>query len=123
VPPPQRPPLVFYTLIPNAAEYMNAIKLAVNGNIGLSMEIGNQGGIFTALIEMPALVLLSFVMNKILGSVMFTLVFPMIDIFCVIIAVLLRNWILLDRSINYFTSTSFLIIFALISVVYFFEVF
>jgi Ca2+:H+ antiporter len=115
--------LVFYTLIPNAAEYMNAVKFAVNGNIGLSMEIGNQGAILTALIEMPALVLLSFVMNKISGSVMFTLVFPMIDIFCVIIAVLLRNSILLERSINYFTGTSFLIIFALISVVYFFEVF
>jgi Ca2+:H+ antiporter len=113
--------LVFYTIIPNAAEYMNAIKFALNGNIGLSMEIGNQGAILTALIEMPALVLLSYIQHKITGAVMFTLVFPIVDIFVVIIAVLLRNSILIDKTINYFTGTSFLIIMVLISVVYFFE--
>jgi Ca2+:H+ antiporter len=116
--------LVFYTLIPNAAEYMNAIKFALNGNIGLSMEIGNQGAILTALIEMPALVALSAVVHSInTGAPMFTLIFPLIDIFCVIIAVLLRNSILAEKSVNYFTGTSFLIIFLLISVVYYFEVF
>jgi Ca2+:H+ antiporter len=116
--------LVFYTLIPNAAEYMNAIKFALNGNIGLSMEIGNQGAILTALIEMPALVALSAVVHSInRDAPMFTLIFPLIDIFCVIIAVLLRNSILAEKSVNYFTGTSFLIIFLLISVVYYFEVF
>jgi Ca2+:H+ antiporter len=122
--------LVFYTIIPNAAEYMNAIKFALNGNIGLSMEIGNQGAILTALIEMPALVLLSYVQHKISTAndpskhvAQFTLVFPMIDIVCVIIAVLLRNSILLEKTINYFTGTSFLIIMLIISVVYYFEVF
>jgi Ca2+:H+ antiporter len=122
--------LVFYTIIPNAAEYMNAIKFAINGNIGLSMEIGNQGAILTALIEMPALVLLSYVQGKISAArnpgkqlATFTLVFPLIDIFCVIIAVLLRNSILLEKTINYFTGISFLIIMLLISVVYYFEVF
>jgi Ca2+:H+ antiporter len=122
--------LVFYTIIPNAAEYMNAVKFAVNGNIGLSMEIGNQGAILTALIEMPALELLSWVQHKISlandpekNVAQFTLVFPLIDIFCVIIAVLLRNSILLEKTINYFTGTSFLIIMLLISVVYYFDVF
>jgi Ca2+:H+ antiporter len=116
--------LVFYTLIPNAAEYMNAIKFALNGNIGLSMEIGNQGAILTALIEMPALVLLSVILHSVDPEApMFTLIFPLIDIFCVIIAVLLRNSILTEKVINYFTGTSFLIIFLLISVVYYFEFF
>jgi Ca2+:H+ antiporter len=117
--------LVFFTLIPNAAEYMNAIKFALNGNIGLSMEIGNQGAILTALIEFPALVLLSYVMHKLSKDdmEMFTLVFPYMDIFCVIIAVLLRNSILMEKSINWFTGTSFLIIFLLIAFVYFFEIF
>jgi Ca2+:H+ antiporter len=122
--------LVFYTIIPNAAEYMNAIKFAVNGNIGLSMEIGNQGAILAALLEMPALVLLSYVQHKISTAnhpeknvPQFTLVFPLIDIVCVIIAVMLRNSILMEKTINYFTGTSFLIIMLLISVVYYFEVF
>jgi Ca2+:H+ antiporter len=116
--------LVFYTLIPNAAEYMNAIKFAINGNIGLSMEIGNQGAILTALVEMPALVLMSYIQHKINAHTpMFTLVFPVIDIFVIIVAVLLRNSILIEKAITYFTGTSFLIIFGLICVVYYFEVF
>jgi Ca2+:H+ antiporter len=117
--------LVFYTLIPNAAEYMNAVKFALNGNIGLSMEIGNQGAILTALVEFPALVGLSALLNAIghKKSQGFTLVFPYIDVFCVMIAVLLRNSILTEKAINWFTGTSFLIIFLLISWVYFFEVF
>ena len=111
--------LIFYTLIPNAAEYMNAIKFALNGNIGLSMEIGNQGAILTALIEMPALVLISLILHVTgVTKEMFTLVFPMIDIFCIIVAVLLRNSILTEKSVNYFTGLSFLIIFLLIAVVY-----
>ena len=116
--------LIFYTLIPNAAEYMNAIKFALNGNIGLSMEIGNQAAILTALTEMPALVLLSYLMHSTgASSTLFTLVFPLIDIFCVIIAVLLRNSILGEKSVNYSTGIAFLLIFGLISVVYYFEVF
>jgi Ca2+:H+ antiporter len=117
--------LVFFTIIPNAAEYMNAIKFALDGKIGLAMEIGNQGAILAALFEMPALVLMSYIQHKLSkGHVgVFTLVFPLIDIFCVMMAVLLRNSILLDKTINYFTGTSFLIIMLLISVVYYFEVF
>lgn len=115
--------LVFYTLIPNAAEYMNAIKFALNGNIGLSMEIGNQGAILTAMIEMPALVVLSYIVHKLSNTRMFTLIFPLIDIFCVITAVFLRNSILTEKAVNWVTGTAFLLIFLLISVVYYFEFF
>jgi Ca2+:H+ antiporter len=113
--------LVFYTLIPNAAEYMNAVKFALNGNIGLSMEIGNQGAILTALVEMPALVLVSYIVHIVSGKEMFTLIFPLMDVFCVILAVLLRNSILAEKSVNYLTGLSFLIIFALIAVVYYWD--
>lgn len=114
--------LVFYTLIPNAAEYMNAIKFALNGNIGLSMEIGNQGALLTAMIELPVLVCMSYVLNKAFHTVLFTLVFPMIDICAILIATFLRNSILTEKTVNYLTGTSFLIIFLLISIVYFFEI-
>lgn len=114
--------LIFYTLIPNAAEYMNAIKFALNGNIGLSMEIGNQGAILTSLVEMPALMLISLILYKLHQvNVMFTLIFPLIDIFSIVTAVFLRNAILMEKKINYSTGLSFLIIFLLISVVYYFE--
>lgn len=113
--------LVFYTLIPNCAEYINSVKFALNGNIGLSMEIGNQGAILTALIEMPLLVLVSLISNKVSGSQMFTLIFPIVDIFCIIVAVILRNSILTEKYINYFTGIAFLLIFLFICVVYFFE--
>jgi Ca2+/H+ antiporter len=43
--------LVFHTLPPNLAESLAAIKF-VNGNIGLAMEIGNQGSILGTLIKM-----------------------------------------------------------------------
>ncbi|EAY21922.1 Sodium/calcium exchanger protein [Trichomonas vaginalis G3] len=114
--------LIFYTLIPNAAEYINAIKFALNGNIGLSMEIGNQGAILTSLVEMPALMLISLILYKTKQTkVMFTLIFPLIDIFSIVTAVFLRNAILMEKKINYSTGLSFLIIFTLISVVYYFE--
>ncbi|EAX94379.1 Sodium/calcium exchanger protein [Trichomonas vaginalis G3] len=116
--------LIFYTLIPNAAEYMNAIKFALNGNIGLSMEIGNQGAILTALLEMPALMLISLILFKTkVTDVMFTMIFPVIDIASIVVAVFLRNAILMEKRINYSTGLSFLIIFLLISVVYYFEKF
>lgn len=114
--------LVFYTVIPNAAEYMNAIKFAVNGNIGLSMEIGNQGATLTSMVELPILVLLSYILHKTTHSVLFTLIFPVIDICAVLIAVVLRNSILTEKSVNYLTGLSFLIIFLLISIVYYFEI-
>ena len=113
--------LVFYTLIPNLAEYMNAIKFAVNGNIGLAMEIGNQGATLTAMVELPILVIMSFILHKVTNSVLFTLIFPVIDICAILIAVVLRNSILTEKSINYLTGLSFLFIFLLISIVYYFE--
>ncbi|OHT10367.1 Sodium/calcium exchanger protein [Tritrichomonas foetus] len=113
--------LVFYTLIPNAAEYMNAIKFAVNGNIGLSMEIGNQGATLTSMVELPVLVMMSYILHKVSNTVLFTLVFPVVDICAVLIATVLRNSILVEKSVNYFTGLSFLLIFLLIFIVYFFE--
>lgn len=113
--------LIFYTLIPNAAEYMNAIKFALHGNIGLSIEIGNQGATLTSMVELPVLVVVSYVLHKTTNSVLFTLIFPVIDICAVLIAVVLRNSILTEKSVNYLTGVSFLIIFLLISIVYYFE--
>jgi Ca2+:H+ antiporter len=113
--------LVFYTLIPAVAEFMNAIRFALEGNLGLSLEIGNQGALVVSLIQMPALVLISLIFGKGTASTSFTLMFETIDIFAIIISVLLRNFMLMEKSINYFTGFAFMIIFLLIAVVYYFD--
>lgn len=55
--------LVFYTLIPSVAEFINAVRFALENNLGLSLEIGNQGAMVVSLIQMPALVLMSAIMH------------------------------------------------------------
>lgn len=113
--------LVFYTLIPAVAEFMNAIRFAVEGNMGLSLEIGNQGALVVSLIQMPALVLMSVLISSKNTKGSFTLMFEMIDVFAVIISVLLRNSMLMENSINYFTGFAFLVIFVIIAIVYYFD--
>lgn len=115
--------LIFFTIIPNVAEYMNAIKFALSGNIGLSMEIGNQGSILTAMIELPATVLLSYIIRRLQKQPLFTLIFPWIDVICLIISVFMRNSILAEESISYFTGIAFLFVFLFIAIVYFFDYF
>ena len=113
--------LVFYTLIPAVAEFMNAVRFALEGNMGLSLEIGNQGAMVVSLIQMPVLVLISIFIGDGTAQGSFTLMFDLIDVFAIIISVLLRNFMLMENSINYFTGFAFLVIFALIAVVYYFD--
>ena len=51
----------------------------------------------------------------------FNLMFEMIDVYAVIISVLLRNFMFMEKSINYFTGFAFLMIFVFIALVYYFD--
>lgn len=113
--------LIFYTIIPAIAEFMNAIRFALEGNIGLSLEIANQGASVVSLIQMPALVLMAGLMGKSTSKGSFNLMFEMIDVYAVIISVLLRNFMFMEKSINYFTGFAFLMIFLFIALVYYFD--
>jgi Ca2+:H+ antiporter len=110
--------LVFYTLVPAVAEFINAMRFALEGNLGLSLEIGNQGAMVVSLLQMPALVLISELLGHDDPKSRFTLMFETIDVFAVIIAVLLRNMMLMEEEINYFTGFAFIGIFFFIALVY-----
>jgi Ca2+:H+ antiporter len=113
--------LVFFTLIPSVAEFINAVRFAWDGHIGLSLEIGNQGAMVVSLLQMPALVLISELISKHFGVARFNLIFDAIDVYAIIIAVLLRNMMLMEKSsVNYLTGFAFLVIFFFIGVVYFY---
>lgn len=115
--------LIFYTIIPAVAEFMNAIRFALEGNIGLSLEISNQGAMVVSLIQIPALVLMSIIMGKTTTRKSFHLLFELIDVYAVVISVLLRNFMMMEKSINYLNGFAFLVVFVLISIVYFFDPF
>jgi Ca2+:H+ antiporter len=113
--------LVFYTLIPSVAEFINAMKFAWEGHLGLSLEIGSQGAMVVSLIQMPALVLISELIGSKSASSRFTLIFDGIDVYAVIISILLRNMMLMEKtSVNYLTGFAFLVTFGFIAVVYFY---
>jgi Ca2+:H+ antiporter len=113
--------LVFFTVIPALAEFINAVRFAWDGHLGLSLEIGSQGAMVVSLIQMPALVLISELMGGKTAHERFTLIFAAIDVYAIIIAVLLRNMMLMEKSsASYLTGFAFLVIFFFIAVVYFY---
>lgn len=115
--------LIFYTIIPAIAEFINAIRFATEGNIGLSLEISNQGALAVSLIQIPALIFISMIMGFKDKENTFTLIFEIIDVFAIIISVLIRNFLFLENSINYFTGFSFLLMFTLITLVYYYDMY
>ncbi|PRP80157.1 hypothetical protein PROFUN_12240, partial [Planoprotostelium fungivorum] len=68
----------FVGLASSSAEIVNAVNFALSNNIALSIEIGAAGTIQAALIQIPALVLISLVMKS-----PFVLIFPMMNVFAV----------------------------------------
>jgi Ca2+:H+ antiporter len=113
--------LVFFTVIPSVAEFINAVRFAWDEHLGLSLEIGNQGAMVVSLLQMPALVLISELLGNGAANKRFTLIFETIDVYAVIIAVLLRNMMLMEKtSVNYLTGFAFLVVFFFIAVVYYY---
>ena len=53
-----------FALVPNTTEFLNAISFALNGNIALSMEIGSAYALQVCLLQIPALVAVSAIMNR-----------------------------------------------------------
>eukprot|EP01028_Stygiella_incarcerata_P008014 TRINITY_DN337_c0_g1_i1.p1 TRINITY_DN337_c0_g1~~TRINITY_DN337_c0_g1_i1.p1 ORF type:complete len:682 (-),score=138.92 TRINITY_DN337_c0_g1_i1:94-2139(-) len=106
--------LTFIALVPNIAEFVNAILFAYNGNITLALEIGNVAAIQVSMIQMPAVVLMSYLTyhNNIGKS--FTLVFPYFDVFAVFVSVLVIQYISIDGRCNYFEGSALVLIFVIL---------
>lgn len=56
--------VTLFALVPNTAEFMNAISFALNGNIALSMEIGSQYCLQVCLLQIPAMVAFTWIYSR-----------------------------------------------------------
>lgn len=94
---------------------------AVNDNVALSIEIGSSSAVQLALIQVPVLVALSAVHKSFFPDQPgFTLIFPSLDLFAVIFAVIIVNYVSIDGRSNYFIGSALVIIYFLLVAAFFF---
>eukprot|EP01104_Vermistella_antarctica_P018948 TRINITY_DN7209_c0_g1_i1.p1 TRINITY_DN7209_c0_g1~~TRINITY_DN7209_c0_g1_i1.p1 ORF type:complete len:989 (+),score=194.67 TRINITY_DN7209_c0_g1_i1:267-3233(+) len=113
--------LTIIALIPNTAEFVNAVQFALQGNVALAIEIAGAVAVQVCMLQMPVLVVMSAIMGH--GETnedIFTLIFPSLDLFAVILSVIVLNYISVEGKTNYFYGTSFIIIYLLLVVGYYF---
>jgi Ca2+:H+ antiporter len=104
-----------FALVPNTTEFLNAISFALNGNIALryvlinptnrSMEIGSAYALQVCLLQIPALVAVSAVLNSgktEFAEYVFSLMFPRWDLITVILCVFLLAYMYGEGKSNYF---------------------
>lgn len=104
----------------NTAEFINAIQFALQNNITLSMEIGMVSAIQIALLQIPILVGFSALIFQNDPQKTFTLIFPQLDLFAIIFAVIILNYITIDGNTNYFAGASLIIVYLLSVAAFFF---
>eukprot|EP00005_Dracoamoeba_jomungandri_P001707 CAMPEP_0174254412 /NCGR_PEP_ID=MMETSP0439-20130205/3737_1 /TAXON_ID=0 /ORGANISM="Stereomyxa ramosa, Strain Chinc5" /LENGTH=759 /DNA_ID=CAMNT_0015335975 /DNA_START=135 /DNA_END=2414 /DNA_ORIENTATION=- len=113
--------ITVFALVPSAAEFVNAVMFAVSNNVALSIEIGNSVAIQIAMIQMPVLVIFSTVITHIDKSAgQFILLFPMIDVFAVIMGVIIINYIHTEGTTNYFKGFALCLIYCMFIVTFYF---
>lgn len=102
--------ITLFSLVPNTTEFLNAISFAMNGNVALSMEIGSSYALQVILLQVPCLVLFSFISGRFLAPDQladhtFTMIFPQWDMVCVILSVFLMGWVVGEGKSNYFKGS------------------
>jgi Ca2+:H+ antiporter len=112
--------LVVVALVPSTAEFVNAIRFALEDNIALSVEVGSAYGVQTALIQIPVLVWYSAIANHGQFGGSFVLVFDQLATFAIIIAVITFNYITTSSDCNYFQGASLVIIYLIFILAFFF---
>jgi Ca2+:H+ antiporter len=84
------------------------------------MEIGMVSAIQIALLQIPVLVGLSALIFQNNPEYTFTLIFPQLDLFTIIFAVIILNYVTIDGNTNYFTGASLIIVYLLSVAAFFF---
>lgn len=102
--------ITLFSLVPNTTEFLNAISFAMNGNVALSMEIGSSYALQVILLQVPCLVLFSFISSNFipaedLADHTFSMIFPQWDMVCVILSVFLMGWVVGEGKSNYFKGS------------------
>jgi len=110
----------FLGTITNTAEIINAINFARKNNIALSVEIGAAATIQTALIQIPALVLFSAILNHSSSINSFTLIFPTLNLFSIIFGVLVVNYVYINGKTNYFEGSGLCLVWLIFIIAFYF---
>jgi Ca2+:H+ antiporter len=113
--------LTIIAIMPNIAEVVNAMIFAYNNNITLAMEIGSVSAIQVSLIQMPFLVMLSYVLFIDDASSAFALIFPPLDVFAVFVAVIILAYIVIDGRCNYFEGSALVLVYIVLIAAFYFQ--
>jgi Ca2+:H+ antiporter len=105
---------------------LNAISFAMNGNIALSMEIGNSYALQVMLLQIPAVVLFTAVYSQFTDPAdyadhAFTLIFPQWDMVTVILGVFLMGYVVGEGKSNYFKGSSLILTYLVFVVGFYFS--
>ena len=106
--------LTVFALVPNTAEFINAIMFAVGGNVALSMEIGSAYALQVLLIQIPSLV--AYSVYKKFDSVdsIFPLIFPRWDVAATLVSIYLFTYIYAEGKSNYFKGVILILIYMVV---------
>jgi len=108
--------LTFIALVTSTIEFLNAILFAYHDNLSLAFEIANSYCVQVALIQMPALVFINGILMGLPGhplNELFTLVFPVLDLFSVIIGLFILNYVSFEGKSNYFIGVALIFIYVI----------
>lgn len=117
--------LTIFALVPNTAEFLNAISFAINGNVALSLEIGSAYALQVCLLQIPALVFFSQgnVANHVneLRDYVFVLLFPRWDTWAWIVSILLFCHVHSEGRSNYFKGSILLLAYTVLTAGFYFN--
>lgn len=117
--------LTIFALVPNTAEFINAISFAVNGNVSLSLEIGSAYALQVCLLQIPALVFFS--QRNVaehayqLREYVFILLFPKWDTWAWIVSVIIFCHVHSEGRSNYFKGSILVLAYFVLTLGFYFN--
>jgi len=110
--------LTIIAVVSYTAEFVNAILFAIHNNFSMSLEIANSAAVQVSLIQVPVLILFSAIFLDDHDG--FNMVFPILDVFTVILAVIIMNYLSIDGKANYFLGCALIVSYSLFVATYYF---